>query len=41
MEVGLVSLQVTTAVPRVTLRRASSVKSRKEKSSNRLSMGSR
>ncbi|NXJ24751.1 SAM14 protein, partial [Dicrurus megarhynchus] len=35
------SLQVTTPVPRVTLRRASSVKSRKEKSSNRLSMGSR
>ncbi|NXA89255.1 SAM14 protein, partial [Melanocharis versteri] len=35
------SLQVTTPVPRVTLRRASSGKSRKEKSSNRLSMGSR
>ncbi|NXA82407.1 SAM14 protein, partial [Thryothorus ludovicianus] len=32
---------VTTPVPRVTLRRASSGKSRKEKSSNRLSMGSR
>ncbi|NXA02162.1 SAM14 protein, partial [Nesospiza acunhae] len=35
------SLQVTTPVPRVTLRRASSGKSHKEKSSNRLSMGSR
>ncbi|RLV63696.1 hypothetical protein DV515_00018006 [Chloebia gouldiae] len=35
------SPQVTTPVPRVTLRRASSGKSRKEKSSNRLSMGSR
>ncbi|NXS16379.1 SAM14 protein, partial [Mystacornis crossleyi] len=35
------SLQVTTPVPRVTLRRASSGKSRKDKSSNRLSMGSR